>query len=70
MKHTVRGSLHLAFLNSLPLAKKARKQERERESQARTGGYTQKLNDKDALKTTRRCAVPSCGKTVLALPSF
>ncbi len=29
---------------------------------------TQKPNDKDAPKTTRCCAVPSCGKTVFALP--
>ncbi len=31
---------------------------------------TQKPNNKDAPKTTRCCAVPNCGNTTFALPSF
>ncbi len=30
----------------------------------------QKPNDKDAPNKTRCCAVPSCGKTVFAMPSL
>ncbi len=39
-------------------------------NQRRTHRSKQKSSDKDTLKTTRRCAVPSLAKTVFALPYF